>query len=102
MHRENFWDIETQAVQWLVRLDKGWSPELAAEHEAWMARSARHKVAYAKHQRAWKRMDVLRHVRPLDHLGKIADPNLLKPRASRFGLGATLMAFGGTGWMPKN
>src|SRR5688572_17979841 len=101
MHREDFWDIETQAIQWLVRLDKGCSPELEAEHEAWMARSIRHKVAYAKHQLAWKRMDVLKQVRPLEHLGQIADPDLLKRRASWLGLGALLTAFAGTGWLPK-
>jgi transmembrane sensor len=101
MHREDFWDIETQAMQWLVRLDKGSSPELEAEHEAWMARSTRHKIAYARHQLAWKRMDVLRHVRPLEHLGRIADPDLLKPRVSWLGLGTALTALAGAGWMPK-
>jgi transmembrane sensor len=101
MHREDSWDIETQAIQWLVRLDKGWSPELAAEHEAWMARSTRHKVVYAKHQLAWKRMDLLRRARPLEHLGRAADPDLLKPRAAWFGLSAVVTALAGAGWMPK-
>lgn len=101
MHREDFQDVEAQAVQWLVRLDRGRSPELQAEHEKWMARSVRHKVAYAKQQLAWKRMDVLRHARPLDHVGKAADPDLLKPRPALFGLRELAGAFAGLGWAPK-
>lgn len=101
MHREDLWDIETQAIQWLVRLDKGRSPELEAAHSAWMAQSIRHKVAYAKQQIAWKRMDVLRHIRPLEHLGRRADPDLLKPRTRWLGLSAVLAAVASAGWMPK-
>lgn len=101
MHHEDFWDIETQAIQWLVRLDKGCSPELVAQHQAWLAKSIRHKVTYARHQIAWKRMDGLRHARPLDHLGKVADPDLLRPRPAWLGLSAVLAAFAGAGWIPK-
>jgi len=101
MHREDFWDVEAQAAQWLVRLDRGRSPEVEAELEAWMARSIRHKVAYVKQQRAWKQMDVLRRALPLDHVGKAADPDLLKPRSGWFGLRAVASAFSDAGWLPK-
>jgi transmembrane sensor len=103
MHPKDFQDIEKQAVQWLVRLDRGGSPELATEHEAWMALSIWHKVLYVKHQSAWKRMDILKRIRPLEHLGKVADPDLLKPHAPAtwFSLSAVAAAFAGAGWMPK-
>jgi transmembrane sensor len=98
MHRE---DLETQATQWLVRLDRDPSPELVAEHEAWLARSIRHKIAFTRQQIAWKRMDVLRRARPLDHVGEAVDPDLLKPRTPWFGLSAVLAAFAGAGWAPR-
>jgi transmembrane sensor len=72
-------EIEAQATQWLVRLDAARSPEVMAEHARWMAESARHQVAYARLTLAWKKMDALRRMRPLDPPGE-ADPDLLKPR----------------------
>ena len=86
-------EIEAQATQWLVKLDAGRSPDVMAQHAAWIAESARHEVAYAKLSLAWKRMDALRRMRPLDPPGE-ADPDLLKPkkkwwpRGTGTGLGA--------------
>jgi transmembrane sensor len=93
-------DTEAQATRWLVRLDATRSPDLIAEHASWMAESARNRVAYMKASLAWKRMDALRRMRPLDPPGEV-DPDLLKPRA-RFtlGLGPVLAVFR-AGWLPR-
>jgi transmembrane sensor len=72
-------EIEAQATHWLVRLDAGRTQDVMAQHAAWMAESARHQVAYAKASLAWKRMDALRRMRPLDPPGE-SDPDLLKPK----------------------
>lgn len=72
-------DIEAEATRWLVRLDASRSPELIARHAQWMAENARHRVAYMKLSLAWKRMDALRRMRPLDPPGEV-DPDLLKRR----------------------
>src|ERR1044072_1583874 len=70
-------NTEAQATRWLVRLDATRSPELIAEHAQWMAESARNRVAYMKASLAWKRMDALRRMRPLDSPGEV-DPDLMK------------------------
>ena len=93
-------DIEAQATSWLVRLDAERSPELIAEHAQWMARSPRHRVAYMKQSLAWKRMDALRRMRPLDPPGEI-DPDLLKPGTRWFlGTGFMLGALRAA-WLPR-
>ena len=84
-----FEEIEAQATEWLVRLDAARTPEVMAEHAAWMSESERHQVAYVRFSLAWKRMDALRRMRPLDPPGE-ADPDLLKPKKKwwpRTGLG---------------
>ena len=93
-------DTEAQATRWLVRLDATRSPELIEEHAQWMAESARNRVAYMKLSLAWKRMDALRRMRPLDPPGEI-DPDLLKPRAKLWRrTGGVLAALRGT-WIPR-
>jgi len=90
--QDRFDDVEAQATRWLVRLDAGRSPEVLASYEAWLAKSVRHKVAYAKQALAWKRMDILRRMRPLDRGG--ADPDLLrKKKRSWFGFEGVLAVF---------
>jgi transmembrane sensor len=99
--REDFGgDLEAEATEWLVRLDGGRTPELLADHGAWLSQSARHQIAYARQALAWKRMDALRRLRPLDR-GKDADPDLLRPRGRWLGFNSILMAFKGAGWLPK-
>lgn len=94
-------DIEAEATRWLVRLDASRSPELVARHAQWMAENARHRVAYMKLSVAWKRMDALKRMRPLDPPGEV-DPDLLKRRSpfwrgsSGFVLGALRAA-----WAPR-
>jgi transmembrane sensor len=93
-------DIEAQATNWLVRLDAERSPELIAEHAQWMAKSPRHRVAYMKQSLAWKRMDALRRMRPLDPPGEV-DPDLLK-RGSKW-LPGTSLVLGvlRAAWLPR-
>jgi transmembrane sensor len=93
-------DLETEATRWIVRLDGGRSSELVADHQAWLSQNVRHQVAHAKQSLAWKRMDVLKRLRPLDR-GKEADPDLLRPNRRWPGLRGVLMAFAGWGWKPK-
>jgi transmembrane sensor len=93
-------DTEAQATRWLVRLDATRSPELIAEHARWMAESAGNRVAYMKASLAWKRMDALRRIRPLDPPGEV-DSDLLKPRVSLWpGFGAVLGALR-VAWLPR-
>lgn len=93
-------DTEAQATRWLVRLDATRSPELIAEHANWMGESARNRVAYMKASLAWKRMDALRRMRPLDPPGEV-DPDLLRPRA-RFSLGlGPVLALFRAAWLPR-
>jgi transmembrane sensor len=65
-----------------------------------MAESARNRVAYMKASLAWKRMDALRRMRPLDPPGEV-DPDLLKPGISLWpGLGAVIGALRAV-WTPR-
>ena len=72
-------------MRWLVRLDAQSTPELLEQHTAWMAQSPRHRVMYAKQALAWKKMDALRRLRPLDP--RQVDPDLLGKQTRRFGSG---------------
>jgi transmembrane sensor len=75
-------DLEAQALRWLVRLDGQSTPELLEQHNAWMAQSPRHRVMYAKQALAWRKMDALRRLRPLDP--RQVDPDLLAKPTRRF------------------
>jgi len=67
--------IESQAAQWLVKLDRDKSSATRKQHEAWLAQDTRHRVAHVRLALAWQRADVLmRRLRPLDSR---VDPNLL-------------------------
>lgn len=92
-------DKEAQATRWLVRLDATRSPELIAEHARWMAESARNRVAYLRASRAWRRMDALRRMRPLDPPGEV-NPDLLEPRG-RLWSSSSMLAMLRAIWMPR-
>ena len=93
-------DTEAQATRWLIRLDAARSPELIEEHAKWMAESTRNRVAYMRLSVAWKRMDAVRRMRPLDPPGTV-DPDLLKPHAKRSrGFGPPL-AMLQIAWLPR-
>ena len=93
-------DIEAQATRWLVRLDAGRSPELIAEHARWLAESPRNRVAYMKASLAWKRLDALRRLRPLDPPGEI-DPDLLKCRSSAWPGTNLALKLLRVAWLPR-
>ena len=76
--RERAWDLDTQAMQWLVRMDALRTAAAEADCEEWMSRSVRHRVAFKKAAVAWKRMEMLRRLRPHDDAP--ADPDLLKKK----------------------
>jgi transmembrane sensor len=61
-------DTESDAAQWLVRLDGDPSPEVRAEFEAWMAAHPRNQAAYIRMQKTWIHADILQRLRPLDGL----------------------------------
>ena len=93
-------EVEAQATRWIVRLDAARSPELVALHARWMAESARHRVAYMKQSLAWKRMDALRRMRPLDPPGEI-DPDLLKRRSKLWPGTGLVLGVLRLAWLPR-
>jgi len=70
-------------MQWLVRMDALRTTSAEADCEQWMSRSMRHRVAFKKAAVAWKRMEMLRRLRPYDRT--TANPDLLKKKRSWLG-----------------
>ncbi len=79
-------DIESDAAQWLIRLEGDSSRETRASFDAWLAADSRHQAAFVRLKETWTRVDILKRLRPLD--GTI-DEQVLE----RFGAPATV---GGT------
>jgi ferric-dicitrate binding protein FerR (iron transport regulator) len=69
-------DIEQRAAEWLIRLDADDRGRILADFEAFLAQHPRHQVAFARLSAAWRRLDALRKLAPLD--GSI-DADLLDP-----------------------
>jgi len=59
-------DIESTASEWLVRLETAPSEEIRAEFDRWLESDPRHKAAYLRLERGWRRADRLKNLRPLD------------------------------------
>ena len=59
-------DIESQASEWLVRLETTPSEDIQAEFAHWLESDPRHKAAYLRLERGWRRADRLKNLRPLD------------------------------------
>lgn len=59
-------DIESQAAAWLVRLEADRSEEVRAQFESWLAGDRRHRVAYLRLEKGWRRADRLKNLKPLD------------------------------------
>jgi transmembrane sensor len=59
-------DIESTASEWLVRLETDASAEVRAEFDQWLESDPRHKAAYLRLERGWRRADRLKNLRPLD------------------------------------
>src|SRR5262245_55790974 len=68
-------ELEAQAAAWLVRRE---SPEFSEEEkrsfDAWLEANPRHQAAYVRLETAWRRMDRLNRLRPLDG---VVDEDLL-------------------------
>ena len=71
-------DIESDAAQWLIRLEGDSSRETRASFEAWLAADPRHRGAFVRLKETWSRADILKRLRPLDG---IVDEHVLE----RFG-----------------
>jgi transmembrane sensor len=59
-------DIEAEASEWLIRLERGPSPALQAEFEQWIAAQPRRRAMFMRLQRTWRHADILSKLRPLD------------------------------------
>ncbi len=73
--------IDTEAAEWIARLDGKAAAQWPPEFDAWFGNDPRHRAAFTRLQVAWKRCDSLRRLKPLDH-AVATDPDLLAPRAS--------------------
>ena len=76
-------EIESDAAQWLIRLEGDSSRDTRASFDAWLAADPRHQAAFVRLKETWTRVDVLKRLRPLD--GTI-DEQVLE----RFGAPATV------------
>jgi transmembrane sensor len=59
-------DIESEAANWLIRLEKDPSIEIRADFNAWLAADSRNHAAYIRLEETWGRADILKRLRPLD------------------------------------
>ncbi len=68
-------DFEAQAAAWLVRREApDFSAQEHAEFDAWANADPRHRATFLRLETAWRRLDQLKRLRPLD--GSV-DENLL-------------------------
>jgi transmembrane sensor len=114
MSVERACELDAQAMQWLVRMDALRTAGAEADCEQWMSRSVRHRVAFKKAAVAWKRMEMLRRLRP--HDSAAADPDLLKKKHNwlgwmwgsgtmKFAVGALIACIGALGaaaWLQQD
>jgi transmembrane sensor len=61
-------DIESDAANWLIRLEGDSSPQTRAALEAWLAANPRHHAAYVRLEKTWNHADIVKRLRPLDGL----------------------------------
>ena len=61
-------DIESDAANWLIRLEGDSSPQTRADFEAWLAANPRHHAAYVRLEKTWNHADIVKRLRPLDGL----------------------------------
>ncbi|HEU4626203.1 MAG TPA: FecR domain-containing protein [Steroidobacteraceae bacterium] len=69
-------EIERQASEWLVRVDRDGGPETSRALAAWLAAHPRHRAAFLRISTAWRRADELRRLAPP---GAEPDIDLLAP-----------------------
>jgi transmembrane sensor len=76
--------VEQAAAAWVLRCDRGLTPEEQDRYLLWVAADPRHAAALARHRRNWQRLDLLAQWRP-EHA----------PRPNRDLLAPTQKAAGG-------
>jgi transmembrane sensor len=59
-------DIESEAANWLIRLERDPTPEMRANFDAWLAADPRRHAAFIRLEKTWSRADILKRLRPLD------------------------------------
>jgi transmembrane sensor len=59
-------DIESEAANWLIRLERDSSPQMRANFNAWLAVDPRNQAAFIRLEKTWSRADILKRLRPLD------------------------------------
>jgi transmembrane sensor len=59
-------DIEQEAAEWLMRVDRDGGPEVSRALAAWLGAHPRHRAAFLRISTAWRRADTLR---------RLADPS---------------------------
>jgi transmembrane sensor len=106
-------DIESEAADWLIRLEGDPSPQMRANFDAWLAADPRNQAAFIRLEQTWSRADILNRLRPLDGavdemvLDKFGVPTPLfeapkkKPRNPLLAVAATLLivAVGAITWI---
>jgi transmembrane sensor len=76
-------DIEAEASEWLIRLERDESDATKGEFEEWIAADPRNRATFVRVERTWRHADVLRKLRPLDGdvdenvLDKFGQPGLI-------------------------
>ena len=80
-------DIETQAAEWLIRLDEEDSVEVRAELQKWLDSGPKNHAVFLRLEKSWRRADYLKNVKPLD--GEVNEnvldtfPGALSPEAQK-------------------
>jgi transmembrane sensor len=106
-------DIESEAANWLIRLEGDPSPQMRANFDGWLAADPRNQAAFIRLEQTWSRADILNRLRPLDGavdelvLDKFGVPTPLfeapkkKPRNPLLAVAATLLivAVGAITWI---
>jgi len=106
-------DIESEAANWLIRLERDPSAEIRANFDTWLAADPRHHAAFIRLEKTWSRTDILKRLRPLDGaideqvLDKfgvstpIFDPPKKKPKTPLLAVAAALLvvAVGAVTWI---
>jgi transmembrane sensor len=59
-------DISDAAAQWLVRLEGQTTPEIWDAFQEWMDQNPRHRAEFIRLREAWKSVDKLKIMRPMD------------------------------------
>jgi Domain of unknown function (DUF4880) len=59
-------DISDAAAAWLVRLEGQTTPEIWDAFQEWMDQNPRHRAEFIRLREAWKSVDKLKILRPMD------------------------------------